>query len=101
MAEVSAEQHGVSVHDEGAVRWIVLFRPGSKNGLTVDVNARIIDGLAGAAAADDVRVVAIYGAGGSFCSGLDLKAAVTTAGGAAQNAEANMRTYFHGLIRAV
>ncbi len=93
------ETHGVSVRDDGMVRWIILDRPSSKNGLTVDVNARIIEGLT--SVGDDIRVVALFGAGGSFCSGLDLKNAMANAGGAATSAEDNMRTYFHGLIRAV
>ncbi|HKA91316.1 MAG TPA: enoyl-CoA hydratase-related protein [Haliangiales bacterium] len=93
------DDHGVSVRDDGMVRWIILDRPQSKNGLTVEVNARIIDGLA--SAGDDIRVVAIFGAGGAFCSGLDLKNAMATAGGAQASAEDNMRRYFHGLIRAV
>jgi 2-(1,2-epoxy-1,2-dihydrophenyl)acetyl-CoA isomerase len=95
---MSADTHGVTVRDEGPVRWIVLHRPSSRNGLTIDVNARMIEGIT--SAPDEVRVVAIFGAGGAFCSGLDLKAALQDPGGPAA-AEENMRRYFHGLIRAV
>ena len=95
---MSSETHGVTVRDEGPVRWIVLDRPQSRNGLTIDVNARIIEGLSGTP--DEVRAVAIFGAGGAFCSGLDLKAALQDPAGPPATEE-NMRRYFHGLIRAV
>jgi 2-(1,2-epoxy-1,2-dihydrophenyl)acetyl-CoA isomerase len=91
----------VRISDEGAVRWITLDRPESKNGLTVEINARIIEALRVAGQDPAVRVVALAGAGGAFCSGLDLKAAAALGStGAAEN-EARMRTYFHGMIRAV
>src|SRR5438093_8374680 len=90
----------VQVTDEGAVRWIALDRPESKNGLTIEVNAQIIEALAGAQAEKSLRCVVVTGKGGNFCSGLDLKAAATSAGDF-ENREANMRKYFHGMIRAV
>jgi enoyl-CoA hydratase/carnithine racemase len=88
----------LKVTDEGAVRWIALDRPQSKNGLTVELNGRIIEALDGAAAERAVRCVVLTGAGGSFCSGLDLKAAASAGGG---GVEERMDRYFHGLIRAV
>jgi enoyl-CoA hydratase/carnithine racemase len=92
---------GVSVKDEGPVRWIILNRPESKNGLTPEVNAQIIAGIKGAAEDAALRVVAIFGENGAFCSGLDLKTAIQTGGGGAANAESNAREYFHGMIRAI
>lgn len=92
---------GVTTRDDGPVRWIVLDRPASKNGLTVEVNAAIMAALEAATADDGVRIVALFGANGSFCSGLDLKAASASAGGGGADVEANMRRWFHGLIRAV
>jgi enoyl-CoA hydratase/carnithine racemase len=89
----------VTTRDEGAVRWIVLSRPQSKNGLTVEVNQQLIASLDAAAADPAVRVIALYGAGGAFCSGLDLKSAITS--GPAADPEDRMRRWFHGLIRAV
>jgi 2-(1,2-epoxy-1,2-dihydrophenyl)acetyl-CoA isomerase len=89
----------VSTRDEGAVRWIMLSRPQSKNGLTVEVNQRLIAALDAAAEDGAVRVIALHGAGGAFCSGLDLKAAITS--GPPQDPEERMRKWFHGLIRAV
>jgi enoyl-CoA hydratase/carnithine racemase len=88
---------GVSVRDEGRVRWVVLDRPESKNGLTVEVNQALISALDAAAGEPEVRLVALFGTNGNFCSGLDLRSAPPP--GAAL--EDNMRRYFHGLIRAV
>jgi enoyl-CoA hydratase/carnithine racemase len=90
----------VQVRDEGKVRWIVLCRPESKNGLTVEVNAQILAALQAAGEDRSVRVLALYGAGGAFSSGLDLKQAAASAGNPA-DLEARGRTYFHGLIRAI
>jgi enoyl-CoA hydratase/carnithine racemase len=87
----------VRVRDDGAIRWITLDRPASKNGLTIEVNAAIIEGLQ---TPDTTRVVAITGANGSFCSGLDLKAAAAQPQDP-EKIEERMRTYFHGLIRAI
>jgi enoyl-CoA hydratase/carnithine racemase len=86
--------------DEAGVRWIALDRPESKNGLTDDVNRRIIEALDGAQADRAIRCVVLTGKGGSFSSGLDLKSAAANAGGF-DNLEGHMRTYFHGLIRAI
>jgi 2-(1,2-epoxy-1,2-dihydrophenyl)acetyl-CoA isomerase len=94
------ETAGVTVRDEGAVRWIVLHRPASRNGLTLEVNAGLIAAFEGASIDGACRVVALHGAGGAFCSGLDLRE--TAVGGARpERIEADMRELFHGLIRAV
>lgn len=88
----------VRIEDRDRVRWIELNRPESKNGLTIEVNQTIIDALGNLG---DARVVVLTGAGGSFCSGLDLKTAMREGPQTpAANAE-RMRTYFHGLIRAI
>jgi 2-(1,2-epoxy-1,2-dihydrophenyl)acetyl-CoA isomerase len=89
----------VDVSDDGAVRWIALDRPQSKNGLTDEVNAQIIEALEGAQREKNLRCVVITGRGGSFCSGLDLKAAASRGG--LSDLEGHMRKYFHGMIRAV
>lgn len=91
----------LTVRDEGPVRWITLHRPESKNGLTPAVNAKIIEALEDAARQREVRVVALFGAGGAFCSGLDLKAAADIGRDSAEDNETRMRRFFHGLIRAV
>jgi enoyl-CoA hydratase/carnithine racemase len=92
--------NGVDVKTEAGVRWISLNRPESKNGLTDAVNAAIIEALDGAAADKAIRCVVVTGAGGNFCSGLDLKS-VMSGGLGVGDVEEHMRKYFHGLIRAV
>src|SRR5262245_8487399 len=91
----------VSVSDVERVRWITLDRPESKNGLTVEVNAAIIEARRAAVDDKNVRVIALYGANGAFCSGLDLRAAAQTGTAGPADTEQRMRTYFHGMIRAI
>jgi 2-(1,2-epoxy-1,2-dihydrophenyl)acetyl-CoA isomerase len=55
------------------VRILTLNRPAKKNALSSDLIQAIIEGVAAAAADDDVRVVGLTGAGDAFCSGADLK----------------------------
>ena len=87
----------VHVAEQDGVRWIELRRPESRNGLTVETNLAIIAALAEPGA----RVAVIAGAGGHFCSGLDLKYAMKMGPALAQDAEGNMKAAFHGLIRAI
>ncbi|HEY9524736.1 MAG TPA: enoyl-CoA hydratase-related protein [Thermopolyspora sp.] len=54
------------------VRLITLNRPRVRNAMTEEVTAAWTDRIAEVAGADDVRVLVITGAGGSFCSGADL-----------------------------
>ena len=89
----------LEVIDDASVRWIAISRPESKNGLTEELNAQIIEALDGAARTPTIRAVVLTGKGGNFCSGLDLKAAA--ARGSFDDLEAPMRKYFHGMIRAV
>lgn len=79
-----------------AVRWIVLDRPESRNGITLDVVRRLTELLHVAADDAETRVVVLAGANGNFCSGLDLKAAMSQLGDPA----AGMAT-FHDLVRAL
>ena len=88
----------VTTRDDGAVRWIVLHRPESRNGLTVEVNQQLIAAFEAAGADETVRAIALFGAGGAFSSGLDLKAAMQAGMG---DLEGNLRKYFHGLIRVI
>jgi enoyl-CoA hydratase/carnithine racemase len=88
----------VHVTDQDGVRWIELARPSSRNALTVEVNQAIIAAIEGAG---EARVIVLGGAGGSFCSGLDLKEAMKTGPRPPADLERDLRAYFHGLILAV
>ncbi len=87
--------------DRDRVRWIEMNRPESRNGLTVDFNNQIIEAFAAAEADDGVRCIVLTGAGGNFCSGLDLKDATRRGPMQPETTGENMRKYFHGLIKAV
>ena len=64
------------VEDRDGVRWIVLNRPKSKNGLTIPLVAELAARVA-EAADPAVRVLVLSGDNGAFCSGLDLKEALS------------------------
>ncbi|MCE9577454.1 MAG: enoyl-CoA hydratase [Deltaproteobacteria bacterium] len=88
----------VHVTDRDGVRWIELDRPGSKNALTIEVNQALIAAIE---SAGDARVIVLGGAGGAFCSGLDLKDAMRKGPRPAADMERDLRAYFHGLILAI
>jgi 2-(1,2-epoxy-1,2-dihydrophenyl)acetyl-CoA isomerase len=54
------------------VRILRLNRPEKKNALSNELTAALVQGVEEAASDDGVRVVALTGAGGAFCSGADL-----------------------------
>jgi enoyl-CoA hydratase/carnithine racemase len=93
----------ISTH--GHVRCLALHRPQSKNGLTIELLGALLAALADAERDEAVRAVLLTGRGESFCSGLDLKAAMalmqTTGSDFRVANEERMRTYFHGTIRAL
>ncbi|MCH2433035.1 MAG: enoyl-CoA hydratase/isomerase family protein [Acidimicrobiales bacterium] len=66
-------------HDEvlstiaDGVASIVLNRPGRRNAITGPLGDGLAAAFAHVSARDDVGAVLFHGAGGSFCSGLDLK----------------------------
>jgi enoyl-CoA hydratase/carnithine racemase len=88
----------VRVTDQDGVRWIELHRPESRNGLTIAANQALIAAIDGAGAA---RVLVVHGAGGSFCSGLDLKEAMRSGPQPPEELERGLREHFHGLVRAL
>ena len=63
---------------DGGIARITLNRPEAKNAITPDQRDRMVELLEQASADLSVRVVVITGAGGSFCSGADLRAARET-----------------------
>jgi 2-(1,2-epoxy-1,2-dihydrophenyl)acetyl-CoA isomerase len=74
MADSSASQEPVLLEETtDGVRILKLNRPTKKNALSSDLVQALISGFEAAAAADDVRVVGLTGAGNAFCSGADLK----------------------------
>ena len=83
------------------VRWIALDRPESKNGLTDEVNGRIIEALDGAAADHAHPLRGAHRQGRQLLLRPRPEGGGRAASGGFDNAEEHMRKYFHGLIRAV
>ncbi|MCC6666730.1 MAG: enoyl-CoA hydratase [Polyangiaceae bacterium] len=86
------------VDRNGAVATVTLNRPESKNALTRQLIQALGNALAELDRDEAVRAVVLTGAGGSFCSGADLKA------GMADFGEVSVETRideFHAVIRAI
>ena len=95
-----ANESEVQVQDRDGIRRVTLNRPESKNALTLTVNQKLIAAFDEAAKSPTIRVVVLTGAGGSFCSGLDLKFAAEL-GLEPEGYGKVLRSHFHGLIRAI
>ncbi len=91
----------VVVSDREGVRWIELNRPQSRNGLTIEVIGLMVEALEAGEANENIRCLALAGAGGSFCSGLDLRSVMQGGPMDVEQLDANMRNYFHKLIRSI
>jgi 2-(1,2-epoxy-1,2-dihydrophenyl)acetyl-CoA isomerase len=59
---------------DAGVAWITLNRPEAHNAITPDQRNRVIDLLAAASSAVDVRAVVLTATGDGFCTGADLRA---------------------------
>lgn len=60
------------VQQDGAVLRLTLNRPAKRNALTADLSDRLVEALAQARDATDVKFVVIRGAGEHFCPGDDI-----------------------------
>ncbi|HEY4243050.1 MAG TPA: enoyl-CoA hydratase-related protein [Kofleriaceae bacterium] len=87
----------VVADDRDAVRTITLHRPDSRNGLTGATCQQMAALVRTAPAA--IRAIVVTGAGGAFCSGLDLKAALDE--GPGPERERTLREDFQGLVRTL
>lgn len=101
----SATSAELLITDHDRVRCLALNRPQSKNGLTIEVLQSLLTALADAEREESVRAILLTGRGESFCSGLDLRAAMTmmqhTGSDFRAANEERMRQSFHGAIRAL
>lgn len=64
----------VAVERHGAVMVIAIDRPARRNAVDAEVSRRIAEALDELDGTTDLRVGVLTGRGGSFCSGMDLKA---------------------------
>jgi 2-(1,2-epoxy-1,2-dihydrophenyl)acetyl-CoA isomerase len=86
------------VERDGAVATLTLNRPDTKNALNRELVRALGSALADVATDAAVRAVVVTGSGGSFCSGADLRSAMTEIG------ETDMATRideFHAIISAI
>jgi enoyl-CoA hydratase/carnithine racemase len=65
--------HPVLVEQRGDVRWLTLNRPGRRNALDAALIAALAEQVTDADADPDTKVVAVTGAGPSFCAGGDFR----------------------------
>ncbi len=84
---------------EGPVATLIMNRPQTKNALDPELLRALGDGLAEVAADPKVRAVVLTGAGDAFCSGVDLKGALSDLD---LGADLGPRiAQFHALIRSI
>ena len=84
--------------DRGPVRHVVLNRPEKANAFDPDMCEELLEALRMLAAADQVRVIVITGAGKAFCAGADLGVLGTQGGAGGKHELAVERV---ALLRAV
>ncbi|HET7505560.1 MAG TPA: enoyl-CoA hydratase-related protein, partial [Kofleriaceae bacterium] len=89
----------LQIDDRDHVRTITIDRPASRNGLTTGVCAQLAAAVRGVST--DLRAIVLTGAGGAFCSGLDLKDAMQHGLSSGPELERGLREDFHGVIRAL
>lgn len=75
---MTASQRLVIEELEGGLLTIVMNRPERRNALNSELCGLLVDALARAAGAPEVRAVLLKGAGGTFCVGGDVKAMAET-----------------------
>lgn len=63
----------IRVEHDGSVTTLVLNRPSVRNAMDVEATRLLAEAIAAFDAEDAARVLVIWGAGGSFCAGADLK----------------------------
>ncbi|MEU0580127.1 crotonase/enoyl-CoA hydratase family protein [Streptomyces griseoincarnatus] len=64
----------VRTERRGAVTTVVLSRPGARNAVDGPTAAELADAFRAFEADDEARVAVLWGEGGTFCAGADLKA---------------------------
>ena len=63
----------VRIDDRDATRVLVLNRPEARNAMDTALLAELLDAVADAVTASEVRVIVLTGAGGAFSAGADLR----------------------------
>jgi enoyl-CoA hydratase/carnithine racemase len=88
------------IERDGPVAVLVMNRPRTKNALDKALLAALRDGLRRVAEDPEVRAIVLTGSGGAFCSGADLKAAMTTDQDVFDDLDRTLDNY-HAVIRTI
>ena len=72
---MTAQFNTFQIEKRGAVDWLTLNRPESRNAITLEMATELRDYFGALAEDASVRIVVMRGAGKSFCAGLDIKEA--------------------------
>jgi 2-(1,2-epoxy-1,2-dihydrophenyl)acetyl-CoA isomerase len=88
------------IERDGPVTILTLNRPRARNALDKALVHALGQGLAAVAEDPAVRAVVLTGAGGAFCAGADLKAAMAAGASLADELEPTIDAY-HAMIRAI
>lgn len=72
--QASSENHAVRVEKSDGVATIIIERPEVRNAVDGPTARALADAFRAFDRDDDSRVAVLYGAGGNFCAGADLKA---------------------------
>ncbi|SEB70272.1 crotonase/enoyl-CoA hydratase family protein [Streptomyces sp. TLI_105] len=75
-----AEQDAVRVERDGPVTTVVLSRPAARNAVDGPTARRLADAFRAFEADEEASVAVLWGEGGTFCAGADLKAVGTERG---------------------
>ena len=76
-ATVAKDCKTIIVRREGALDWVTMNRPARLNALTQTMFLELHTYFRNLAQDNDCRVVLLRGAGAGFCTGLDIKEAVS------------------------
>src|SRR5689334_11126343 len=88
------------VERDGPVTVLTLNRPRSRNALDPALVRALGAGLLAAAEDPEARAVVLTGAGGAFCAGADLKAAIASGDNPFEKLDGTIDVY-HAIIRAI
>ncbi|MEU9160415.1 crotonase/enoyl-CoA hydratase family protein [Streptomyces sp. NPDC048424] len=80
----SADRPAVRIESDGPVRTVILSRPGVRNAVDGPTAARLADAFRAFEADEEASVAVLWGEGGTFCAGADLKAVGTDRGNRVQ-----------------
>ncbi|MGW2043263.1 crotonase/enoyl-CoA hydratase family protein [Streptomyces virginiae] len=75
-----AEPDAVRTERDGPVTTVILDRPGARNAVDGPTAARLAEAFRAFEADEDAAVAVLWGEGGTFCAGADLKAVGTDRG---------------------